>query len=256
MAETGSDDTLLFSLAQMARHRGDAFSVAVLSDALVDQKSECYDNWNGGMYHVSLRLEVDAQLYATLTPEDRERICQFVRSEAEPLLALTENEDLSSVGIFPRPQSVPNGWREEGKAWLRGKNINNQARVRSNNPAPIEQDGLHFRSPPEVRLYKALKARSLTFAPLPVFIRGGKSYHRLEPDFLIIKDGIVYQIEVDGNTVHRESPADAQKRVAPLEFEGVKIYRILSSDIANDEEAAKRVDAIIKWIDKMKQNQR
>jgi len=43
-------------------------------------------------------------------------------------------------------------------------------------------DGLLFRSQPEINLYRAFKALGITFAPLPVFIRGGETY----PTFRII----------------------------------------------------------------------
>lgn len=109
------EEALLFSLAQMAKLRGDSLSVAVLADAHLERESEHYDNWNGGLYHINLRLQVDAQLYATLTPDDRERIRTFIRSEAEPILGLTDNEDLGAVTITPRPRSVPSGWRDQLK---------------------------------------------------------------------------------------------------------------------------------------------
>lgn len=143
MSETGleeghSGEALLFSLARIAKARGDALAVAVLTDAHVRQDSERYDNWNGGMYHVSLRLDIDAELYSKLTPEDRKRICEFIRAEADPILDLTENEDLSSVAILPRPQSVPRAWRDQEKAWLREKDTNGVGRPPPDQPARTE----------------------------------------------------------------------------------------------------------------------
>lgn len=74
-------------------------------------------------------------------------------------------------------------------AWLRGEGITNQGRVRSDNIAARAFDGLLFRSQPEINLYGALKAAGVSFAPLPVFVRGGHDYRRIEPDFIIVKDG-------------------------------------------------------------------
>ncbi len=68
-------------------------------------------------------------------------------------------------------------------------------------------------SAPEIELYRALKAIGVTFAPLPVFVRGGKQYKRIEPDFVIIKDGIVMIVEVDGVAFHNESPQEAHERL-------------------------------------------
>src|SRR5690606_35974377 len=100
-------------------------------------------------------------------------------------------------------------WRENAKTWIAGLNISNQGRVRSDNLAPHTCDGLRFRSQPEINLYKALKSLGVTFAPLPVFIRGGEDYQRIEPDFVILQDGILLIVEVDGDTTHQETPVEA-----------------------------------------------
>jgi hypothetical protein len=93
------------------------------------------------------------------------------------------------------PALLPSdGWREHARAWMRGEGINNQGRVRSDNIASRQHDGLLFPSDPEIHLYEAMKARGIYFAPLPVFIRGGKPYERLEPDFLVIDQGVVLLI--------------------------------------------------------------
>jgi hypothetical protein len=120
-------------------------------------------------------------------------------------------------------------WRGKAKAWAQGSGVTNQGRVRSDNIAAREKDGLLFRSQPEINLYLALKSQGVSFAPLPVFIRGGKTHQRMEPDFIVIKNGITMQVEVDGDTVHTETPAEAQTRVAMLEDEGVFVHRIAAS---------------------------
>ena len=135
---------------------------------------------------------------------------------------MSENDTFVGVTIKPS-QALKPGWRSDTEAWLRRDGINNQGRVRSDNVASLPCDGLHFRSQHEINLYKALKSKGLTFAPLPVFIRGGASYARLEPDFIVLKDGYVFQIEIDGDTTHRETPVVAQSRTAPMEYEGVKV---------------------------------
>jgi len=47
---------------------------------------------------------------------------------------------------------------------------------------------------------------------LEVFIRGGDSYRRIEPDFFIVRDGFSMGVEVDGDTVHTETPEEAHAR--------------------------------------------
>jgi hypothetical protein len=142
-------------------------------------------------------------------------------------------------------------WRDAANRWLSGEGINNQARVRSNNIASLECDGLLFRSEPEINLYRALKGAGVTFAPLPVFLRGGTAYARLEPDFVVLKDGCVLVIEVDGDTYHRETPADAHKRLLPLDHEGAKIERVTAAECDTPEKArvcAQRLIAVIDGI--------
>jgi hypothetical protein len=83
----------------------------------------------------------------------------------------------------------------------------------------------------------------VTFASLPVFARGGASYRRIEPDFILVKDGMVALIEVDG-PIYRESPVEAQDRITMLVHEGAYPIRVRSSECATMEGAevcAKRV---------------
>ena len=116
--------------------------------------------------------------------------------------------------------------------------------MRSDNIAARQCDGLLFRSDEEINLYKALKAAGVSFAPLPVFIRGGREYRRIEPDFVLIIGGMVAVIEVDGDTVHQESPVEAHARTTMLVHEGAHVERIRASDCSTLEGAevcAKRV---------------
>lgn len=82
--------------------------------------------------------------------------------------------------------------------------------------APLNCDGLLFRSEPEIHLYRALKAIGLFFAPLPVFRRGGESYRRIEPDFVLFKNGVHFLVVMDGDAIHLESPAEAHARTTMM----------------------------------------
>jgi hypothetical protein len=94
----------------------------------------------------------------------------------------------SDVFIVPADEA-PSDWRKQTLAWLRGEGVTNQGRVRSDNIAARQYDGLLFRSDQEINLYRAFKALGVTFAPLPVFVRGGNEYRRIEPDFIVVKGG-------------------------------------------------------------------
>jgi hypothetical protein len=72
--------------------------------------------------------------------------------------------------------------------------------------ASRECDGLLFGSDPEIMIVKALKVKGVAFAPLPVFLEGGKEYSRAEPDVILCMNGLVMCIDMDGDTVHMELP--------------------------------------------------
>ena len=86
-------------------------------------------------------------------------------------------------------------------------------------------------------------------APLPVFLRGGASYQRLEPDFVLIHKGVLVVVEVDGATVHRESPAEAHARTQGLQREGVRIERVSASECANRADADRCAERLMEALE-------
>jgi hypothetical protein len=145
-------------------------------------------------------------------------------------------------------------WRDKARTWLTGEGVTNQGRARSDNIAPRMCDGLLFRSEPEIHLYRALKAVGITFAPLPVFVRGGQTYRRIEPDFVLVKDGVILLVEVDGDTVHRESPQEAHERLTMLLHEGVHLERVKAAECDTPENAKVCANRILGIIQKLKTN--
>jgi hypothetical protein len=143
-------------------------------------------------------------------------------------------------------------WRREMARILSGETISNQGRVRSTNVATIQHKGLLFRSDPEVAFFRAAQRMGLTIAPLPVFVQGGADYRRAEPDFVVVKDGITLIVELDGRRVHRESPIEAQKRLAFLTHQGVQTHRLLANDCVTDEDAVKCVNEVTGVIDRIR----
>jgi very-short-patch-repair endonuclease len=81
-----------------------------------------------------------------------------------------------------------------------------------------------------------------------VFVRIGNHYNRIEPDFVVIYKGLTFVIEVDGDTYHKESPSDADKRLIPLTYEGVEVRRINASDLETDKAADGVVSELIKFM--------
>lgn len=92
----------------------------------------------------------------------------------------------------------------------------------------------------------------VSFAPLPVFVRGGEDYKRIEPDFVIIKDGIVLIVEVDGDTVHHETPAEAHARTTMLVHEGAHVERVKASECNISALANACAAKLIRIVEKLK----
>jgi hypothetical protein len=249
------EDSFLGTVVELLKQQGRAREVGLLLaaqvrfDYLGDEEDfgESFSTW-------AMRILVDPQVYATLG-DDRERrkIEDAVDEHARELLRTAPGSmhQLRRVDVMTRVAAMP-GWREEAERFVRGEGITNQGRVRTDNIAARKHDGLLFRSPPEVELYEALKARGVPFAPLPVVLRGGRSYQRIEPDFVVFKDGVTLVVEVDGDTVHRETPAEGQARLLMLETEGVHVRRIKASECDTPEKAKRAADDVLQFIDRKK----
>ena len=241
-------ESLCGAVAELCAIRGQAREVALLTFAEIDVNQEGYDNWNGGTYEWALTLRIPSNLYAQFDKQELEearKVLTNTLSEVES----DENHHmrfLIAVTLKPRPD-----WRHQSLQWLRGEGINNQGRVRSDNVAARQDDGLLFRSQPEILLYRSIKELGVTFAPLPVFLRGGPSYQRIEPDFVIFKNNLMMIIEVDGDTVHRETPAEADKRTRLFKYEGAFIEHVAASECDTQEKAtacAKRLLGILQQL--------
>jgi len=243
-------EPLLATIARLFASEGAAREVAILANSTAAIKQTSYDNWNGGRYGYTLFLQIPYWMNSQLANEI-ENSENRVLEKAQFLLRSYENEHLEKVYITPEITGDKE-WRQKAKAWVAGEGISNQGRVRSDNIASRTADGLLFRSQPEIFLYKALKSLGISFAPLPVFVRGGESYKRIEPDFFLVKDGVVMVIEVDGDTVHNETPAEAHARTTMLAHEGVHIERVKSSECETQELANFYAKKILKVIEKIK----
>ncbi|MFB5269112.1 hypothetical protein ACE41H_20315 [Paenibacillus enshidis] len=240
-------DSHLATIVRLFALEGATKEVAVLANAESSVEQTDYDNYHRGTALYTLYLKVAIALYAQIENEI-ETIQQSISNKLNKAVAV-EGHYYRNVEIAAKLSEDPH-WREKAKSWLAGSHINNQGRVRSDNIASRISDGLLFRSLPEIHFYKALKSLGISFAPLPVFVKGGLTYKRIEPDFFIIKDGVMLVVEVDGDTVHIETPAEAHDRTTMLLHEGVKFERIKSSECDTYEkalESARKIVAIIEW---------
>lgn len=247
-------EPLLNALAEIFAFEGGAREVGVLAESTAKIYQTGYDNWDGGIYLYCLQLTIPKKLYSQILEEKgtlETSICNKAREIFEPGSA----DRLTNVLITPQLSSFDPEWRNKSKAWLAGEGVSNQGRVRSNDIAPKTLDGLLFRSQAEINFYLAIKSEGVSFAPLPVFIRGGESYRRIEPDFILVKDGFMTQVEIDGDTYHHETPAEAHERTAMLYNEGVYVERVKASECKSLDGAKLVAKRVIGLIEKRK-NQR
>ncbi|MBK5963632.1 hypothetical protein CCR95_05910 [Thiocystis minor] len=240
------------NVARLFAYEGNAKLVSILSNANISAAQTGYDNWDGGICIYSVYLEIPQTIYLEINAE-LEAISTTIEEKLRTLL--NRYNDTWTGGVVLSPQLIESeSWQKNARDWLSGKGITNQGRVRSNNIANRQCDGLLFRSQPEINIYKALKSKGVAFAPLPVFLKGGKEYSRIEPDFILIKDGVVLCLEIDGDTVHIENPAEANARTRILSNEGVIIERYSACRCETPEKAEELAKEIILLIEKHKRN--
>ncbi len=250
MRATVDVEPLLATLARALANAGATRELAVLTSA--EATLEEYDNSYGEALS-RLNLAIPYRIFAQIQPELD--ACVAVILDTLRPLSTSISPLIAWVVIGPKLLQ-DDTWRDKALAWLTGEKVNNQGRVRSDNVAPRTADGLQFRSQPEIYLYQALKALGVSFAPLPVFVRGGAEYRRIEPDFVILKDGIVMVVEVDGDTYHRETPSEAHNRTTMLAHEGANIERINASQCDTPEKAATCAKRLLGIIAKLKDARR
>jgi hypothetical protein len=238
------------SVAEVLKNQGHARELAVLAHSQFRVEQTSYDSWNGGTRGWGLTCTLEASLYARLSKDEREACEKIIQDAMQDLFRPFDNDHLDRVILTPRADGSED-WQADALRWLSGEGVNNQGRVRSDNVAALTCDGLLFRSEPEIHLYRALKQAGVTFAPLPVFLRGGEAYARLEPDFVVLVYGRVFVIEVDGDTYHRESPADAHRRLQPLDHEGAKIERVKAEECSTPEKAQQCVQRLLKIMERL-----
>jgi hypothetical protein len=236
----GEVDAFVSQIAQYLMLQGDARSVAVL---VASEAALIRGDSDFGRTSWELRIRLPGPFFVNITDEERSA-CEIVIEVAANAVKSADYDSVSLVkivvGVEPKKD-----WRQDAYAWLRGEGINNQGRVRSDNLPSRQEDGLLFRSKPEIHVYKALKAHGVTFAPLAVFLRGGATYQRIEPDFVVLQEGKMMLLEVDGDTHHMESPAEADRRTRMFEDEGAFIHHVQASECDTPEKATAAVHDLL-----------
>jgi hypothetical protein len=89
-------------------------------------------------------------------------------------------------------------------------------------PGPVEHNGLRFRSYTETGIAEILDDAGVLYFPLPVAVR---SRVKVEPDFLIVHQGRVGVLEIDGPHHTPMTRAEEDRRAAWFEKSGVRLVR-------------------------------
>lgn len=244
-------ENLIASAVEALKLRGDARGIAVLVTGQCHMA--LWDN-DFGIDCWRLFVALPFHLYYAISEDDRKATEMSITEVIGPFFLTTPADALESVVITPQVTSAADGWREDAMRFVKGEGVTNQGRVRSDNIATKQHQGLLFRSKAEITLFAALTRAKLAVAPLPVFVRVGKAYNRLEPDFVVVYKGLTFVVEVDGDTFHRELPAEADKRLVPLTYEGVEVRRIRAKDLETDETADAAVKDLIEFMARRKES--
>ncbi len=243
-------EDFLASAVEALKVQGDARAIAVL----IAGKCELLQ-WNSdfGIDFWRLFIALPIPLFYAMNDDDRKLTQEAIATVVTPFFETKPGDGLESVVISPQVTAAKTGWRDEAVRFIKGEGVTNQGRVRSDNIASRQHQGLLFRSKAEITLFTALTRAKLAVAPLPVFVRIGKAYNRLEPDFVVVYKGLTFVVEVDGDTFHRELPAEADKGLVPLTYEGVEVRRIRAADLENDEAADRVVQELIEFMARRKE---
>lgn len=198
-----------------------------------------------------LEIEIDFNIYQKYQSH-LEEIQKFILTAIWDHNLTCHDRIIAYVKLKPTITDIEE-WRNKANKWLQNSyNLSNQGRVRSDNIAPIEKDGLLFRSQSEINLYLALKDRGVLFAPLPTFLIGGKEYLRVEPDFIIIYNGIMALVEIDGDNYHHETPSQAHKRTSVFQINGVHILRYNANECETIEKSRETAESIMAKMTQIK----
>lgn len=244
-------EDFLASIVEALKVRGDARAIVTLVEG------DCqFAPWDSdfGIDRWRLFIALPVHIFYAMSDEERKATEIAIDEIASPFFSVTPQDALESVVITPLVTQAVSGWRDEAVRFIKGEGVTNQGRVRSDNIASKQHQGLLFRSKAEITLFEALTRAKLAVAPLPVFVRIGKAYNRLEPDFLVVYKGLTFVVEVDGDTFHKELPAEADKRLIPLTYEGVEVRRIRAEDLFNATAADNVVKELIDFMARRKES--
>jgi hypothetical protein len=241
-------DSVLATTARLLVRGQEIVAASILANADVSITLWDQNDWKGGHNLWRLNLAVPVDAYFSL--EDRAAVEGTIDRAIAPAMEALSTSDFVESRIVTKLENDRN-WRLKTCQYISGERITNQGRVRSDNIAARQHDGLLFRSRPETLFYDALKRAGVPFAPLPVIVKGGIQYKRIEPDFVIFYKGVIMVVEIDGDLYHTESPAAAHTRLKLLLDEGTRLERITAPEYDTPEKAREAVQRVMLTLEKL-----
>ena len=132
---------------------------------------------------------------------------------------------------------------------IKDESINNQGWGHSSNPAPIWHWNVRHRTWYEALFTEACILRNILTFPLPLVLFGSK---RIEPDYIVIMDGILELIELDGPSHDSELASFEQERLKPFRDNLVDVMRFPVPEEVDINWAHGVLDQVVERIDKRK----
>jgi len=230
-------ETLVNTLVELADARGFDVVSRALRTRGINITLEEYDNWDGGIWTWLITVSLLPREWAIFDSKEKRTAVQKELAELANAIVVSDAHCFT-VRFAAIAASSSTG-------------VTNQGRAHSANPAAIEYEGLLFRSQPEVLLFVALRDTGLPVMPLPVVVSKGLRFRRIEPDFVVIRRGVTFVVEVDGDRWHQESPAAAQERLRHMEDEGVRIIRVFAENCNSPDSAKETAQHILLRIERI-----
>jgi hypothetical protein len=138
-------DEVLASIGHALVAKGRLEDAQAFAQSKVSFESTDWDNWNGGTDVWTLSVKVPYPTYTSYSEDEKRDLVEFLDMVVLPFVP--EIGYRVKVRLLPKPFKDPD-WRCNVLGAVSGE-ITNQGRAHSKNVAPLEFEGLLFRSVPE-----------------------------------------------------------------------------------------------------------
>ncbi len=171
-----------------------------LALALLDAEIDRLYPWDELTWVVPLLVPAESYQYINGVNDQTERLWNVFAG------LVPHGKGLKWVEVRVKLEDVQPDWRDQVRAGLEGGATNQGVPIGT---SPIyTYQGLNYRSKTEIKIAEELTSRGILFFPNS---RASRSAVVLEPDFLIVHQGRMGIIEVDGPTHHGKAAEDHKR---------------------------------------------